>query len=254
MSIDEREVIIKVAKSGVIDTHRSVRENYIAALSRKFTRRQLEMLRSLELNSLNPNPFLIRSLNLKSPKEVVTLNVYATATRSIVTSFGIVIQDILAATSDSVERVKAGWDLVKIMVDRRHFVQIKSGNNDMDKDQILYWKEKIENAEKEGSSGYIGFTYGKKEDQTVTMGLLKKYLPNWELKTLIGKDLWTFLSDDPEMHSKVLEILREEAQRVLDGEDLVEEVNNCIESITNEFIPRFGDGEEGVRKYIASLF
>ncbi|MGC9107494.1 MAG: PmeII family type II restriction endonuclease [Infirmifilum sp.] len=251
---EEIEAIVEIIRSGLIDCSKTLPENFIAAISRNFIKRQLDMIRSLTLYSLNPNPFLIQSLKLSTPEEVIRLNVYAAVTRSIVTSFGLIIENMLAATSESVQKIKSGWDLLKIKDGIKHWIQVKSGPNDMDKDQIEFWRTKIEEVEERGERGYIGFTYGKKDNNTVTIDLLKQYLPDYEMRTLIGRELWDFLSDDPNMHSKVLDILRQEALRILKDKNIINEVEDCINRLKNEFLEKYGEGYEGVRKYINDIF
>lgn len=251
---EEIKTIKEIRRNGALRPDRDPSQNLIAALARKFTKKQVENLKDLTLAKMNPNPFLIQSLNLSTPEEVIRLNVYAAATRSIVTSFGMSIQSILAATSDSVEKVKKGWDLFKRDGGGNHWIQVKSGPNDMDKDQIVHWKGKIEEAEKAGDNGYIGVTYGKRTNTTVTLPMFKAYLDKSGLKVLIGRELWNFLNSDPSLPDKVLDILLEEAVRVLDGKDIVGEVESCIERIRKEFIDTYGDGREGVNKYILDIF
>ncbi|MFB2773045.1 PmeII family type II restriction endonuclease [Pelatocladus sp. BLCC-F211] len=127
--------------SGFLSPNLTIAENYLAVISRVFIQKQLDMIRSLTLKKLNPNPFLIRALNLDTPNEVVRLNVYMAATRSIVTSMGFFIEDLLLTSSDTVEKApkKSGWDLIKTTSDGEKFwLQIKSGPNNMDKDQVVY--------------------------------------------------------------------------------------------------------------------
>lgn len=255
MSEQEVQDLIQARENHIVDPTKPLADNFIAVISRGFIRRQVEMLRSLKLADMNPNPFLIRSLNLVTPEEVVRLNVYAAVTRSIVTSFGLFVQTMLGSTSDSVERVKSGWDLLKVDRNgRRHWIQVKSGPNDMDKDQIVYWSNQIDRVFEAGDRGYIGMTYGKKDNQTVTIGLLKKYLPDWEMKTLIGKDLWDFLSDDPDLHHRVLDILRSQAVDVLTGDTILQELESCVKNTVDEFTSKYGGGSEGVSRYIDDIF
>ena len=244
-------------KSGYLSAELTVAENYLAVISRVFTQKQLDMVRSLSLKHLNPNPFLIRALNLDTPDEVVRLNVYMAATRSIVTSMGFFIEDLLVTSSDTVEKApkKSGWDLVKTSCDGEKFwLQIKSGPNNMDKDQVVYWAEKIQDKVKEGDKAYIGFTYGKRTSRTVTIGLLKQILPDWQMQTLIGKELWNFLSEDPDYSSKLFEVLRKSAHQILHQNSLSEEIDSCATRVTDEFIQEFGDGVQGVSNYINSIF
>jgi hypothetical protein len=244
-------------ESGSLLAELTIAENYLAIISRGFTQKQLNMVRNLSLKNLNPNPFLIRALNLDTPDAVVRLNVYMAATRSIVTSMGFFIEDLLLTSSDTVEKApnKSGWDLVKTTSDGEKFwLQIKSGPNNMDKDQVVYWAEKIQEKVKEGDKAYIGFTYGKRTSKTVTIGLLKQILPDWEMQTLIGKELWTFLSEDSDYSSKLFEVLRKSAHQILHQNSLSEEIDSCANRVTDEFIQDFGDGHQGVSNYINSIF
>ncbi|MFP4009071.1 MAG: hypothetical protein ACLFV6_13860 [Spirulinaceae cyanobacterium] len=59
------------------------------------------MLENLNLDDLNPNPFLIQALNLDNPQELIKLNVYMAATRSIVTSMGFFIEKLLVAMTQT---------------------------------------------------------------------------------------------------------------------------------------------------------
>jgi len=253
---EEIEKIMEIKERGHIVPTKTVSENFLSAISREFTKRQFEMIRGIELDNLSPNPFLIKSLNLHTPEEVVRLNVYALATRSIVTSMGFFVEKLLLASSDSLEKAPlgSGWDVVKDGTEERHWIQVKSGPNDMDKDQIVYWSKKIQEKISEGDKAYIGITYGKRTNETVTLGLMKQLLPDWEMKTLIGRELWDFVSDDPEYHTRIFELLRTAAQTVLTERSICEEIETCIGRVTDEFVKRYGEGEEGVSSYIKEIF
>lgn len=257
LSEEEVRRILDLKRSGLLSPALSVAENFLAAIGRAFTRRQLEMIRGLSLTNMNPNPFLIKTLNLKTPEEVVRLNVYMFATRSIVTSMGFFIEKLLLSTSDTIEKgpTGSGWDLLKTEPSgQRHWIQVKSGPNDMDKDQIVYWSRKIQEKITEGDRAYIGITYGKRTNNTVTLGLMKQLLPDWEMKTLIGRELWDFLNDNPTYTAELFRTLQESAQRVLNHHSISEELERCIERVKGEFVRIYGDGEEGVVKYISDIF
>jgi hypothetical protein len=124
----------------------------------------------------------------------------------------------------------------------------------MDKDQVVYWAEKIKEKFRKGDKAYIGFTYGKRTSRTVTIGLLKQILPDWEIQTLIGKELWDFLSEYPNYSSSLFEVLRKSANQVLHENSIYIEIDRCADRINEEFIQEFGDGEQGVANYISSIF
>ena len=215
------------------------------------------MVQNLTLGKIHPNPFLIRALNLNTPEEVVRLNVYMTATRSIVTSMGFFIQKLLISCSESAESPpgKSGWDAIKTTSDgEKCWIQVKSGPNDMDKDQIVYWAAKIEEKIQEGDRAYIGIAYGKRTNKTVTLGLLKQILPNSEMITLIGRELWDFVSEDTRYTVNLFEVLRHSASQVLAQSSIDEAIERCSDRIIAEFIGKYGEGSQGVFNYIADIF
>jgi len=254
LSGDETDRIIQVSRSGKVRADRDTTQNYISVVADRFIRRQIENIRNISLEKLNPNPFIAKSLNLNSPRELIEFNVYALAIRSIVTSMGFFVEDLLLSTSDSVEKIKSGWDIVKTdQNNTKHYIQVKSGPNDMDKDQIVSWIRKIGDIETQGDRGYIGTTYGKRDNATVTFTLLRQLMENYEEKTLIGRELWEFLSGDTAFLDRLLETLKETALSIMNTRSILDEIEVAVERVTKEFIDKFGDGEDGVKNYIRTI-
>ncbi|MEG4166362.1 MULTISPECIES: PmeII family type II restriction endonuclease [unclassified Microcoleus] len=254
---DEIERILAFISSGQLSLQLTMAENFLASICRDFTGRQLVMVENLTLGKIHPNPFLIRALNLDTPEEVVRLNVYMTATRYIVTSMGLFIQKLLISCSESAEipPEESGWDAIKTTSDgEKCWIQVKSGPNDMDKDQIVYWAAKIEEKMQEGDRAYIGIAYGKRTNKTVTLGLLKQILPNSEMITLIGRELWDFVSEDTRYTVNLFEVLRQSASQVLAQSSIDEAIERCSDRIIAEFIGKYGEGSQGVFNYIADIF
>ncbi|MEG3967420.1 PmeII family type II restriction endonuclease [Microcoleus sp. T2B6] len=254
---DEIERILAFISSGQLSLQLTMAENFLASICRDFTGRQLVMVENLTLGKIHPNPFLIRALNLDTPEEVVRLNVYMTATRYIVTSMGLFIQKLLISCSESAEipPEESGWDAIKTTSDgEKCWIQVKSGPNDMDKDQIVYWAAKIEEKIQEGDRAYIGIAYGKRTNKTVTLGLLKQILPNSEMITLIGRELWDFVSEDTRYTVNLFEVLRQSASQVLAQSSIDEAIERCSDRIIAEFIGKYGEGSQGVFNYIADIF
>ncbi len=123
----------------------------------------------------------------------------------------------------------------------------------MDKDQISHWAKKIEEKISAGDKAYIGIAYGNKSDGTVSLGLLKKYLPDWEMRVLVGKELWQFVSCDPQHHTRLCTILRQAALTVLHKASIVSELNAAVKHITAEFEAKYGHGEKAVEKFIHEI-
>ena len=85
--------------------------------------------------------------------------------------------------------------------------------------------------------------------------MLKKYLPDWELHSLIGKELWDFLSDDPTFHNKLLRILQSSAEKILSNNTIIDHIEGCVTRVTNkELLQRYGDGAQGVNSYLEDIF
>ena len=97
---EKRIIGLKIIQtSGILDKNKTVLQNYLFALGSDFIIRQKKNIKGLSLEQLSPNPFLIRSLNLVSPQDVLYLNVYLWAGRSIVTSMGYFVEKLLLASS-----------------------------------------------------------------------------------------------------------------------------------------------------------
>lgn len=257
LKIDEEDIekILRIRSTGILSKSLPIVDNYIRAMARDFTRRQMENIGSLTIDTLNINPLLIRSLNLRIPFEVLEFNVNAAVSRSIVTSMGYFVQNLLEVTSEDVEKIRSGWDLVKHGSDGKdHWIQVKSGTNDMDKDQIIYWLQEIQKVERRGDRGYIGMTYGQRCNSTVTLSLMRSYLPDMEIRTLVGRELWDFLSGDEHFHERLFDSLRVSAAVILETRSIQEEIEKKIADLLIEFEERYGKGEEGLTKYIQSIF
>ena len=187
----------------------SIEENFIILLTEDFINKQINMLDSIDIDTLNANPILCRALKLNTPEEFVKYYAYAAISRSIVTSMGYFVQDLLLYSNESVydgklyaEGNKTKWDIV---IDKlgsvRKYIEIKSGPNDMDAAQVKHYSEEIELIERKKHKAFIGITYGKKDIKSVSTSILETYLPNWKDKTLIGKELWDYISGNENFHN-----------------------------------------------------
>jgi hypothetical protein len=252
---DEQIELLHKLRKKRLNAKQTISENYIAAISRKFATRQVEMIRAMNLDSLSVNPLLVKVLNIHTPRELVSFQVEMAATRSIVTSMGFYLEQLVWASSDNIEKAPrdSNWDFKMTRGLRAHWLQIKSGPNDMDKDQISHWAKKIEEKISAGDEAYLGFTYGKKSAVSVTLGLLKQYLPDWEMRVMVGKELWQFVSGDPQHHTRLCNLLRQAALTVLHKSSIVSELNIAVKRITAEFEAKYGHGEEAVEKFIREI-
>lgn len=216
------------------------------------------MLSTISISTFNANPILCIALNLKTPEEFIRYNAYQAIGRSIVTSMGFLVQNLLLYSNEYVfdgkdyeEGDKTKFDLV---IDRlgmvKSFLEIKSGFNDMDAGQVKHYAEEIKNVEQSGNKGYIGITYGKKEADTVTAGLLETYVPNWKEKTLVGKELWDFISENENYHIILLENINNVANTILQNVSIVQKIEHKIKELIKEFRNKYNS----LNEYYESLW
>lgn len=267
VNLSEKDLtsIVRLQKSKLIDAKLTPQQNFIKILGMEFLNKQIRMINALRLEDLNANPILISSLKLTTPESMIKFYVYQAVARSIVTSMGYLVQDLILHSGPDIfdgktYASKGGtkWDFVKIvkrgLKETMSWVEVKSGPNDMDKAQILYYKKMIEGVERRKERGFIGETYGKRSTKTVTHGLYGIYLEDWEKRTLIGKELWTFVSGDPNYPSKLVELLKDAADRVLLSKTILEEIDQCVIKIQKEFRGTYGNSKDSVSRYLNSLW
>lgn len=209
------ESVIGFQKSGLISSKRSLRDNFTFILTDSWLEKQHEHILDITLKSLNINPLLASALNLNTKEDLIDFYATQAASRSVVTSFGFLVQDLLFYSAPNIRQgalydsgVSNKWDLVKEGLNGAlTYFEIKSGPNDIDKTQLKSYMKEISTVEDNGDSAYIGITYGKKSANTATFSLFKSYFPDWEVKTLVGSELWDLISGDNNYHEEILKTL-----------------------------------------------
>lgn len=207
------------------------------------------MLENMTLDDLNSNPLLCAALKLNTAADLVKYNVYALATRSIVTSMGFLVQDLLLFSSADVydghdyeEGKSVKWDLVVERLDEvKSFIEVKSGPNDLDKGQVKSYQKEIQAVERKGFKGYIGITYGKRDADTVSINLFRQYLNRWEERTLIGTELWDYITGDENYHQVLMERIKQIAEALLEHQSILACIENKVSSLTEQFSESYGD-------------
>lgn len=89
-------------KSGLIDGKLSVQENFVKVFTTQFVQRQLDMIENMELETLNVNPILAGALNLDNENDLIRYYAYQAISRSMVTSVGFLVQNLLLYASPSI--------------------------------------------------------------------------------------------------------------------------------------------------------
>lgn len=257
---NKKELNLNVTQRGRLDGIKNtvpyssdVRENWMRLFANNYTANLIEHIRNLSLDIMNINPFLIKALNLRVPKEVIRFNVYQTATISIVTSFGTTVEKIIGYSHPNTRlgKKKEWYDVIKEGADT-YWIQVKSGPNDVNKDQVKHMNTVF--AEKEAipnNYAKLGITYGKKDLNTISLTHIRTYLEKWKTRLLVGKDLWEFVSDETGFHKKILAYLDDAAKKSLSGESVNKEIDKVVLKLTKDFEKKFGRGKAGVIKFIS---
>lgn len=246
------EKIKDFQQSGLLDASLNVQQNFITILTAEFINRQLLMIDSLSLETLNVNPILAGALNLNNERDLIRYYVYQAVSRSVVTSVGFLVQNLLLYSSEFVYEGKEDelgeltkWDIVVAKMEEiKAYLEVKSGTNDINKSQIHHYRHEIELIEQHGFSAFIAETYGKRADKTVSHGLLKQYLPEWERRTLIGKELWIFITDDEEYHHKLITMLMDASKKILANDTIIDKIEKRIEPLIDDFSQKYASYDQ----------
>jgi hypothetical protein len=227
-----------------------VKENWIHYLSTTFIECQLKNIADFTLDKMNMNPFLLKALKLTTPEEAIRFNFYQSITRSIVTSMGNCLEQMVGHSGGQMGQKGDWFDVVKKVGNFKYWIQIKSGPNDVDKDQVSHFNRLFDLKETEKDLPCLGITYGKRDLNTVSMGHIKAYLEKWEERLLVGRELWEFVSGEKDYHDKVLNWIDEIATALLEGTSINQEIERVISRLIFEFAAKYGDGVKGLTNYI----
>ena len=179
-------------------TSRDIRQLWISALIRDFVENALHEINQTDFEKLLINPFLIRAFNFTDHREVIRFCFYQKVTRSIVTSWGFIVEDMLIVTG-SVKTRSKGFDLRVERDGKIYDLQIKSSPNTMNVEAVDTLNANIKKLEEAQTSiGMLGVTYGVK---TQLSAMMQKV----EGEVLIGRDLWDFVADEKGYTEKVLQ-------------------------------------------------
>ena len=239
-----------------IDEDDSLLILYVRMTIKDFLENVQKNIKGLSLGNINCNPFLGAALRLsQNPEKFFKFNVWSSIQRSIVTSFGSTIEKLLLYCNEDIEQGSSPdggekWDLLKNIDGVNHWLEIKSGPNDMDKTQVQRYINKMEKAEKRGDVALFGFSYGRIERSTVTLGLLNTYIENWEQKVKIGGDLWDFLSSQDRYADTLMRLITLVSNEVFGNQDVID----LIELKTEQIILEFENIYDNLEDYLSEQY
>jgi hypothetical protein len=196
-----------------------INEAWVYFIGRDFLINQVAHLEEMNLSSLDINPFLAIALELKTPAEILKFNLYQSVTRSVVTTWGTTVEELLARCGADKFKVKNGRsgrrpDISKIKSGKEYLIQIKSGPNTMNVDMVQSLNEVIAefSKSKPNAKVLLGMTYGKR---TMVSSQIRAGLKDYDRSSLIGRELWDFIKGQKDYHKKIFAILDKSAKGVL---------------------------------------
>ncbi len=170
--------------------------------------------------------------------------------------FNTTIQDTSCISSEDVKpgiRTDSGgekWDLSKVVDEVKYWLEIKSGPNDMDLTQIRRYLTKMSKVEEDGVRGLFGMTYGNLDSDTVTLGLLSRYVEDWEEKVLIGRKLWDFLAGEEGYAVDIFYRIKSVADNILGRVDIISLIDARVEDIINDY----NENYENLTEYLNTQY
>ena len=75
-------------------------------------------------------------------------------------------------------------------------------------------------------------------------------MPDWEQKTLVGKELWDFISENENYHTILIESIDNIANITLQNTSIVQKIEDKIK----ELIKIFYSNYKGLKEYYESLW
>jgi hypothetical protein len=186
-----------------------ITEARIYFLAKLFIRNQVVTLQKMQFDDIDINPLLAKVLILQTPADIIRFNIYQSVTRSVVTSWGSMVERMLKFSGCELEGFKVGIkgrepDLIKKYQGETYCFQIKSGPNTMNVDMVESLNKVIDEIEKKGYVGLLGMTYGRKD--RISQQILGN-LKDAKTKTKMGRELWDFIAETQDYHKKVIDII-----------------------------------------------
>jgi hypothetical protein len=216
---------------------------------RTFLQNQARLIQRLRIEDLHINPFLIRILSkemgLKDASSIVRWLVSQRLERSVVTSFGLALQEAARVFSEGTG--VEGADILKTKDGRHHYIQVKSGPNTIPKDLGVRISQLLRSAQRRnrGSVALFGMCYGSKKQVS---SIVRKYVgEEGKIDWLAGREFWEFISDTPGCIEEIFEIASQVGEDFQgpDGRTLSQILEAKVADLCTEFQKMYGEsGEE----------
>lgn len=212
-----------------------IRDHLTAFLAKK-----IQSIENMSIADMEINPFLVATvqtqLAMKNQRDLAEWLVRQRVERSIVTGFGTTLQNI--AKEFCHEKPLPNLTAKMRRDGKTYNIMIKSGpNHNMSVtsgiQRALLDSKRIE----PDSIPIFGMCYGNKES---VGSVVKRY--SSEVKHLVGKEFWIFVSGDPDCYRQILEIAEGVGKHYKDsrGNSLEQVMEKKIKYVANELVEMYG--------------
>jgi len=223
------------------------REREVLARVRRFVRRARELIEEISVEHLveegGVNPYMVRALGMRSIDEAVEFFVHRRVERSLGTSFGNVLDDVIRILLGGLRgkdlsgvygRWIEWWDAV--LQDRRVVISVKSGPADMDKDQVLYFAQRAREAKERGFRPFLVFAYGKRAFPVIVEYLRREGLAPEEY-VRVGRSVFREFLSDQDYYRRALGLFGAAGE---EAGDIFTLIDGKVEALARELKHRYG--------------
>lgn len=214
---------------------------------RKFLGRAVAIIERLSAETMIEesaiNPFLAKALGFNDFDTLARFYVYQRVGRSLVTSFGMSLEDVVKAIVKGDKGV--WWDIVKQTKDKHYYISVKSGPRDMNKDQTMEFSRNAKKIMKENPKAFpiIAMAYGK-EVWPVIVDTLRNEKLDPKKHALAGKRLYEELTGDKDYHKKLLDMVTQIELKETGGKTILELLESKVKEIANGFKKKYATVDE----------
>lgn len=189
------------------------------------------------------NPILANALGLHDFDSLSKFYVYQRVGRSLVTSFGMRMEDLVKLVVDGEKG--EWWDVVKKTDGTNYYISVKSGPRDMNKDQTVEFSRRAKLVMKKDPKAhpFIAMGYGKKVWPVITDTLDKEGLDPGR-HAYVGRALYAVLSGEKGYHLKLLNFAMSAKSEAAQGKTVIQLIEEKADEISADFARRYDSVED----------
>ena len=185
--------------------------------TRKFLKARISGIEELRLDDIELNPFLIASIKnqfgMKKQKDLAMWMINQRIERGTVTAFGGILQKIAKEFTNEV--TTPGFTMTLKKNGEKYNIMVTSGPNPYAKQQAVDFVNRMMESKKSDPDAIpiLGMCYGNDD---VISSIIKTELK--EIKYLVGKEFWKFISGDKNCRDEIIKIMYDTANQFQDLE------------------------------------